>query len=307
MPEHPFNVSVTAPLGPAIERMKKLLFQPFDLTVWLTIGFAAWLAQLGRSGGGGAGFNVGDHRGNSLAEVLRDAWTYIVNNLYWIVPVLIGAAVIILCLWLLFTWLSSRGEFMLLHCVSERKAEVSVPWTLYAQHANSLFLFRVVLGLITFALIAPLVALGVWNLDRIISGASRTLVSGAVMALTVLAGLTVAVAFAVVQKLTRDFVVPLMFLHTDNCVVAWRRLLLTLTRNVLDFVLYILFSILLAVVIGVLVLAVVIATCCLAGCLMSIPYVGTVILLPVYVFKRAYSAEFLAQYGPEFNVFRWTA
>ena len=79
MPEHPFNVSVTAPLGPAIERMKKLLFQPFDLTVWLTIGFAAWLAQLGRSGGGGAGFNVGDHRGNSLAEVLRDAWTYIVN------------------------------------------------------------------------------------------------------------------------------------------------------------------------------------------------------------------------------------
>jgi hypothetical protein len=38
-------------------------------------------------------------------------------------------------------------------------------------------------------------------------------------------------------------------------------------------------------------------------CLFSIPYIGTVILLPVFVFKRAYSLMYLRQYGLEFDVF----
>jgi hypothetical protein len=44
-------------------------------------------------------------------------------------------------------------------------------------------------------------------------------------------------------------------------------------------------------------------TCCIAGCLMALPYVGTVALLPVLVFKRSYSIYYLAQFGPAYNVF----
>ena len=49
--------------------------------------------------------------------------------------------------------------------------------------------------------------------------------------------------------------------------------------------------------IGLLVLAVVLVTCCCAGCLLLLPFIGTVLLLPVLVFKRAYPLYYLAQYG----------
>jgi hypothetical protein len=47
----------------------------------------------------------------------------------------------------------------------------------------------------------------------------------------------------------------------------------------------------------------VIATCCILGCFLIIPYLGTVLLLPVLILKRAYSLYYLAQYGPEFDCF----
>jgi hypothetical protein len=50
------EISVTEPVSPALERVKTMLFKPFDLGKWFTIGFCAWLAFLGESGGGG-GFN----------------------------------------------------------------------------------------------------------------------------------------------------------------------------------------------------------------------------------------------------------
>jgi len=50
-PMTPSPVSVTLPVGPAIENVKRLLFRPFDLSKWFVIGFCAWLAYLGQRGG----------------------------------------------------------------------------------------------------------------------------------------------------------------------------------------------------------------------------------------------------------------
>jgi hypothetical protein len=50
------------------------------------------------------------------------------------------------------------------------------------------------------------------------------------------------------------------------------------------------------------VMLLVVITCCIAGCLMAIPYVGAVVVLPVTVFFRAYSLEYLAQFGPEYRL-----
>jgi len=46
-------------------------------------------------------------------------------------------------------------------------------------------------------------------------------------------------------------------------------------------------------------------TCCALFLVLAIPYVGTVVLLPVYVTARAFGPEFLAQFGPEFET--WPA
>ncbi len=76
-----------------------------------------------------------------------------------------------------------------------------------------------------------------------------------------------------------------------------------LRGNVVNFVLYLLFRIVVAIAIAVIVIVVVLATCCLAGCLLLLPYLGTVFLLPILVFERAYSLYYLAQFGPEYDVF----
>ncbi|MHB9006972.1 MAG: hypothetical protein ACYDC1_08565, partial [Limisphaerales bacterium] len=54
--------------------------------------------------------------------------------------------------------------------------------------------------------------------------------------------------------------------------------------------------------VALVILAVVLATCCVAGCLLAIPYLGAVLLLPVFVFDRAYSLHFLRQFGPEYDL-----
>ena len=56
-------------------------------------------------------------------------------------------------------------------------------------------------------------------------------------------------------------------------------------------------------VIGMLILLAIVVTCCIAGCLMALPFAGTVLLLPVLIFKRAYPLYYLAQYGPRYEVF----
>ena len=72
-----------------------------------------------------------------------------------------AAVVVVVCLGLglLVLWLNSRGKFMFLHCVALDKAEVSIPWNQFAAEGNSLFLFRLGLGLIGWVLTLPLVVI----------------------------------------------------------------------------------------------------------------------------------------------------
>jgi hypothetical protein len=109
--------------------------------------------------------------------------------------------------------------------------------------------------------------------------------------------------FVLIGKFITDFLVPIMFLRRTGWRVAGRELMGLIGGNIGSFVLYILFPILLGLVIGTLTVLLILVTCCIAGCMMAIPYVGTVLLLPILVFQRAYSVLFLAQFGPEYNVF----
>ncbi|MBN1816823.1 MAG: hypothetical protein JW828_05655 [Sedimentisphaerales bacterium] len=111
------------------------------------------------------------------------------------------------------------------------------------------------------------------------------------------------IGFGIVLKFIRDFTVPIMYLRRSTCTQAWREVKALVKANAGRFVVYILFQILINFVIGLIVFAIVICTCCIAGCFLAIPYIGTVLLLPVLVFERCYSLYYLAQYGPEYNVF----
>ncbi len=301
-PQQPPTISVIEPISPAFEKVKTILFSPFDLRKWFVIGFCAWLAYLGKGGGGGNGGRGGGP--SEAREAFGEAKVFVLENLTWIIPVALIGVMLIIVIWLVLTWLSSRGRFMFLHCVAENKAEVKVPWTKFQQHANSLFLFRIVLGLICFAAIGlPLLLAG--GLIAIMVAGNVPDVAGVFgIVMTVLVVVAIAIVFTIIAKFTTDFVVPIMFLRTTSCVAGWREFLTLLSVNKARFALYILFQIVIALAIGAIILTAVFVTCCCAACILAIPYIGTVLLLPVLVFKRAYSLLYLGQFGPEFDVFR---
>ncbi len=303
-PQRPPTISVIDPIGPTFEKVKMILFKPFELRKWFVIGFCAWLAFLGKGGGGGGGGGRGG-RPPEIHKGFGEAKEFVILNLAWIIPVALTVVVLIIVLWLVLTWLSSRGRFMFLHCVAENKAEVKVPWTKFRQHAYGLFLFRIVLGLIGFAAIGlPLLLAG--GLIAIMIAGNIPSVAGVLgIVMIVLMIVAISIILALISKFTMDFVVPIMSLRTTSCTAGWREFLTILSVNKARFALYILFQIVIAIVIGAIFSIGFCIGCCLCcvSLLLLIPYIGTVILLPVLVFKRAYSLLYLQQFGPEFDVF----
>jgi len=304
MNTQPTEISVTRPLGQAIDRVKLVLFRPFDLGKWFVIGFCAWLAQLGEQGfHGNFNFGGGHHRGRSFHHEFEQAKEFVMHNLYWIIPAAVALVALVIALWLVFTWLSSRGKFMFLHCVALDKAEVVLPWRKFAREGNSLFLFRILLGLIGTVLTLPLVAIILVNIFRMLQRGEPS-AGGIVLSIgLMLVVIALAIVFALIGKLTKDFVVPIMFLRGVGWRNGWGEYWGVLSANIGHFVLYILFQIVLSLAILAIILVVIFATCCIAGCFMAIPYLGTVLLLPVFVFSRSYSLHYLAQYGRDYDVF----
>jgi hypothetical protein len=302
------NVSVIEPMSPAIERVKVMLFRPFDLSKWFTIGFCAWLAYLGKGGGGPGGppnFNFLRSGGYKRHEpAVDEIKSFIIEHLPMVIIGAAAAIIIMITLWLVFTWLTSRGKFMFLHCVAGNKAEVKIPWAKFKDHANSLFLFKIVLSLISSAVMSvPCVIGAIFLIPAIIAKQVAVIVIGAVMLGFAL--LVIGIIFSLINKFTDDFVVPIMFLRMARCTAGWREFLNLLGTNKGRFALYILFQIALAVAIGFCVSMVCVVGCCCCGVsiLLFIPYIGTVVLLPVFVFKRSYSLFFLKQFGLRFDVF----
>ena len=313
--EQPNRVSVIDPVTPAIDRVKLILFRPFDLRKWFVIGFCAWLAYLGGGGGPGGGGGNGPrysvpHEQTEAKEQIKEgietARNYVSNNLYWIIPVAVTAVVLVILIGLLIAWLNSRGKFMFLHCVATNKAEVAVPWHKFRQQSNSLFLFRIVLGIISFVVvIVPVIGIFVLGI-MIVSGSAPGIVAVPGIILLGLTVFALSILLFLVKKFTFDFVVPIMFLRMASCTACWREFMTILSANKLRFTLYLLFQIVIKIVIGAMVGIGFCIGCCLccASCLLLIPYIGTVILLPVLVFARAYSLCYMQQYGPQFDVFR---
>jgi hypothetical protein len=139
-----------------------------------------------------------------------------------------------------------------------------------------------------------------------VSGSTPGIISIPGIVILGLSVFAISIFLFLVKKFTFDFVVPIMSLRMGSCTAGWREFMAVLSANKLRFTLYLLFQIVIKIVITAIVgIGACIGFClCCASCLLLVPYIGTVILLPVLVFTRAYSLYYLQQYGPQFDVFR---
>jgi hypothetical protein len=307
MNSEPRQISVIDPISPTFERIKQMLFRPFDLKKWFAVGFCAWLAYLGE---GGANFNFRvpwDNCGptcgtkSCTVESVRQACP---ANVLLAVFIGVMILVIFVAVWLVLLWLSSRGRFMFLNCVARNSDKIKAPWRDFGRRANSLFLFRLVMWVIgTVFILGPMLALFLWCTSASVAMSDYHILFWAPFVLGVLLVSVIGIILLIIMKFTKDFVVPIMYIHKVRCMEAWGRFRSILSANKGRFTLYILFQIVIGLAIRAIVMTVVLATCCCAACIFAIPYIGTVVMLPLFVFKRAYSLYYLRQYGSQFDVF----
>jgi hypothetical protein len=290
------------PLERAYDRMRRALFMPFDLGKWLAVGFTVFLADL-LSGRRGSSFSYRYSKGDiaRIAEWPEKAIEWLRDHPVWLVVIVFGVIAVILLIALL-TWLSSRGVFMFLDNVVHDRADVVAPWRAYRNAADSLFLFRLCLGLAAMVL---LVGAGFGWFFLIRPEMSGEFPAGplALLILLILAAALLSLIWSLVSFFTASFVVPIMYKHNLAVLDAWGRFASLLSSNPWPFLL---FAIITAVILVGTMLAAVVAgclTCCIGLLLLSLPYIGSVILLPVWYTLRAYSLEFLAQWGPEYTLF----
>lgn len=297
------STSVFNLVGPALERTKQTLFRPFDLGKWFVVGFGCWLARLVDGGGGPwwrSNLNLGDGAdAAALAPELPDWLQWSTLGVGMIVFLAIAGLVLLVAL----LWLSSRGKLIFLDNVAKNRAAIAEPWNRFAAESGSLFLWRLGFGLVAVLLIAALAAVGIamgaasWRFDP---------PSGLAIVGALLIGLVVvALVFALmaVALFLDSFVVPIMALEGSTTSEAWGRFLPLLRREPVAFLLYAVAVVAVHLLLAMAVMVVGFGTCCLGFLFLAIPYVGTVVLLPVYVFLRALSLEFLAALEPSLNAF----
>ena len=292
------------PLSRGFARMKKALFNPFDLKKWFVVGFTAFLAGLTDFHGGGdsGGKGGGTVDWEDVLYFPQKAVEWLTENPMWAILIAFGA-VLLLVLGVFIAWWSSRGKFMFLDNVVHDRAQVRAPWNEYRAEGNSLFLVSLSLAAIVFVIVIGYVIQCFTTLQGIYEGGET---EKALIVPAILMGLGLLAIFLLssfISLVLRDFVVPIMYKDRITTLKAVGKFFTLFMSRLIFFVGYALFTflIMLIVVIGVVIIG--LATCCVGFVLFALPYINAVVLLPVSYTLRAFSVEFLEQFGPEYQIF----
>jgi len=143
-------------------------------------------------------------------------------------------------------------------------------------------------GLMVFL---PLMAMGTPTLPTILA---------VILAGTVFFILIVTLIF--IEFFLMSFVVPIMYKENLSTTQGWNRFLELFRQHPGSFVLY---GLLYAgfMIVGTMLYGIAgLLTCCVGLLLIALPYIGTVVTLPLYVTARFFDLEFLRQFGPEYDL-----
>jgi hypothetical protein len=287
------RIEIFRPFGEAFELTNKILFQPFDLKKWFVIGFAAFLS--GHLAG--VGFNLPSPFGNfkshrTTPEVILpdvEQWKP------WLVAVVVLLALLFFALVIALTWLKARGNFIFTDCVVRNQAAIVEPWREYRKEGNSYFLFLLAV-MFVILLLAGLILASAFGLGWLKQGAGHP---GSIASIGLIVFLFVVwVSIVIFVSIAAYFMVPVMYRRRCRAVEAFRDVTFLMFHHVGSFFLFCLFGIVLILAVLMIGAIVTCATCCLA----AFPYIGTVILLPVFVCLHVFALVFLRQFGPDDDV-----
>jgi cell division protein FtsL len=297
------NIRYFEPLNRAWNRMKIALFRPFDINKWFVVGFNAFLAGLaeGHHGSGSSRWH-GRFSFREFFNLPNKIWDWLMTHPGWFIAI-IFIALFVIAIGIILLWLSSRGKFMFLDNVVYNRAEIAKPWRQFRMEGNSLFLWRLIFSLICLILFITLAVFFFMAGSALYQDSYH---SPGPLAFTVGMGLLfllMVIVIGYISLFLNDFVVPIMSKNNITATQAWGRFLPLLGRHLFYFIFYGLLIFVLMIMFVIFVIAAGLVTCCIGWLVLVIPYIGTVVTLPFWYALRAFSLEFLAQFGPEYELF----
>jgi hypothetical protein len=286
------NIEIFKPFGEAFELMKEILFRPFALKKWFVIGFAAWLSNIG-SGGYNFNFRQTDWKNNPVLQNVRETLHQIPHSVL-ILCILVFIA-LVLALMIVFAWLRARGRFMLVDCIVKNRGAIAEPWREFRKEGNSYFLLSllvaVIIGIIAVGTALPF-------LVPLLRSRARPHPPEVYVVCIIVLWVAILLLLVMAWALISHLMVAVMYRRRCRAGEAFRVAIALVSDYPGEITLYCLFWIALAIAAGMASCVVILATCCIA----LIPYIGTVIMLPIFVSLRGFGLRFIRQFGPDYDV-----
>ena len=275
------NVSFSRPLDEAVRESAGILFGHCGWRRWLALALLAWLSVLG--------FLVANAPLDTFSGGRISQWVeaHVIGRPAFFTM----AAAAVAAIALLLAWVRARALLAFLDCMVRREGRVSGAWARQAHAGLSLFLARFAVG--TGAAVIVAAAAGgwlIWFRAREAAwealAADDALVLGIAVAIVAIAALALGVTTCLIDDFLSAFL--LSGRRAGDAVVALAGLIRRRTAIVLTYV-GVRFGMALMAVSVVLIIG--LLSCGLA----FLPYIGTIILLPVHATWRLYPLFFLRQ------------
>lgn len=307
------EIEYIEPFKSAWDRMVGILFRPFDARKWFVLGFIVWVACLGDGGGGGGSADVpmggGKHSSGSGSHSadLVGKFKHIPDQLSNMTPENIKIAVIILILvavvtvliiaiGFVLTWLKARFGFIFLDDILRDDTLIVEPWKRFKELGDSSFLWMVFLGFISFFAIIATICVGVLLSILCFIGRAHVPLGIVVIVMFLLLLFSEFLVWGLASFFYKHFVIQIMYNENIKVLAAWKVFLRILKNNIFPFFVYSMIVMGSSIALATAALLAGLLTCCIGFLLLAIPYLGTVILLPTFVFFRLYSIEFFKQF-----------
>ncbi len=312
------KISCVAAVYSAWDKMENLLFRPFDLQKWFLLGFAAWLANLGK-GGFGSGFSLpqnpnfpkagaGQGGAGNPFGAFRDLFHSEIFSTALIVlicAVVLMVIVIAIAIAIVFLWVRSRGAFVFVYDLVTGTTLLRHPWDKYSRQGNSLFLLRIVVGILVFLSMMLCIGLAILMLYHSIANSKLDAMGIGGIIFGVMSLLLLVLAAVMIELSIEGFIIPIMY---GKMVSSWDALYdfaSLVNHHPAAFIRYYLMYFLLSVCATTAVAVFILSTCCfccIGLIILSLPYIWAVAMLPILVFFRYYSIDFLGQFGQEYRI-----
>lgn len=269
------TLSAAEAVGPAWERTRQVLFEPFSVKRYLKLALVATLA-----GTASVSINWNNHmsRYNQHAPMANPFATkmmvVVMAMLMIIIPLILGIAAVLF-------YISCRMQFVLFGIVATKTSEVAPFWRQHGGHTWRWLFLRLVLGFALIAVLLSLVLPPVLAFLHHDSQMGHRALFNLIFRST--AALLIVLAFSPLFWLMRDFMLPVIALEDADIGSAFARLGMLLQVEPGEFFLYLLLKFVLA-------LAFTIASFILMFLLMLIAAIPIVIVCALLFFASKIAA-----------------